>query len=198
MLRASEKVRAGGPRRPSPGWGWSALEIRGKTNEPARQRNQGGALRPLGRVQTLALQRRSEPASADHIVLQHSAEDRPRWRMLSGNAFRYLLHREQQIVDERDERIGAIEDAVERFGSHSGASPYGDYYDWPESTLHLELAGHGAVPYRQGNTNRNGESQCGWVVSRRAYNEKDQIEASDYPEEMSNGVTAEQHHPSRV
>ena len=141
------------------GLGGSALEIRGKTNEPARQRNQGAALRPPGRVQTLALQRHSEPAGADHVVLKNSGEDRLRWGVVSGNAFRYLLHREQQIVDECDERIGAIEDAVERFGSHGGASTYGDDHDRPESTLHLDLAGQGAVPYRQGNANRNGESQ---------------------------------------
>jgi hypothetical protein len=92
--------------------GGSGLEIRRKTNEAARPRNQGGALRPPGRVHTLALQRRSEPASADHIVLKHSGEDGLRWGMLSGKAFGYLLHREQQIVDECDERIRAIEDAV--------------------------------------------------------------------------------------
>ena len=113
---------------------------------------------------------------------------------MSGNAFRYLLHREQQIVDECDERIGAIEDAVERFGCHRDAGTYGDDHDRPESALHLDFARQGAVPYRQGNANRNGESQCGCIVSRRAYNEKDQIQASDYPEEMSDGVTAEQHH----
>ena len=111
MLPASQKARVGGSRRRR--WaGGSALEIRGKTNEPAGQRNQGGALRPPGRVHTLALQRRSEPASADHVVLKNSVEDRLRWCMVSGKAFRYLLHREQQIVDECDERIGAIEDAV--------------------------------------------------------------------------------------
>ena len=98
------------------------------------------------------------------------------------------------IVDKFNERIGAIEDAVEHFGCHSSASTYGNYHDRPESTLHLDLAGQSAVPYRQGNAKRNSESQCGRVVSRRAHNEKDQIQASDYPEEMSNGVTAEQHH----
>jgi hypothetical protein len=60
----------------------------------------------------LALQRCSEPASADHLVLKNSGEDRLRWGLVSGNAFRYLLHREQQIVAEGEERIGAIEDAV--------------------------------------------------------------------------------------
>ena len=136
----------------------------------------------------------SEPAGADHIVLKHSGEDRLRWGVVSGNAFRYLLHREQQIVAECDERIGVIEDAVERFGCHSRAGTYGDDHDRPEGTLHLDFAGEGAVPYWQGNANRNGKSQCGCVVSRRAYNEKDHIQASDYPEEMSNGITAEQHH----
>ena len=111
LLRASQKVRVGGSRRRRRAGG-SALEIRGKTNEPARQRNQGAALRPPGRVHTLALQRHSESAGADHLVLKNSGEDRLRWGMVSGNAFRYLLHREQQIVDECDERIGAIEDAV--------------------------------------------------------------------------------------
>ena len=82
---------------------------------------------------------------------------------------------------------------VYRFGCDSGASPYRDDHDGPEGTLHLEFAGHVTVPYRQGNANRNDEGQCGRVVSRRAYNEKDQIQGADYPEEMSNGITAEQH-----
>ena len=107
------------------------------------------------------------------LVLKHSVEDRLRWDMQTGNAFRYLLHREQHIVAEYDERIGAIEDAVQRFGSHSGAGTYSDYQNRPESTLHLDLAWQGAVPYRQGNANRNGESRRGCVVSRRAHNEKD-------------------------
>jgi len=100
--------------------------------------------------------------------------------MATRNAFRYLLHCEQQIVDGCDERIGAIEDAVKHFGSHSDASTYGDYQYRPESTLHSDFARQEAVPYRQGIGNQERESRCGSVVSRRAHNEKDQIQASDY------------------
>ena len=54
----------------------SVPEISSKANKPASQRNQGATLRPPGWVQTLALQRRSQPACADRLVLSNSVEDR--------------------------------------------------------------------------------------------------------------------------
>src|SRR5579859_25818 len=117
--------------------------------------------------------------------------------METGDAFRNPLHREQHIVDRCDERIGAIEDAIYRLGCYSGASAYSDCQDRPERALHLVLARQGAVPYRQGDANRNGESHSRSVVRHGANNEKDQIQASDDPEEMSDGVTTEKDHPEQ-
>src|SRR5208282_1898744 len=107
------------------GPGGTALEIRGQTNEPPRQRNQGAALRPPGRIQALALQCRSEPACAGHIVLENSGADRLRWGKETGIAFHYLLDGVQLILHRCDQRIGAIEDAVHSFDCHSSASTYG-------------------------------------------------------------------------